>query len=692
MNGGIKTTLLGMGFSDKEAQIYIYLGKRGPQKGGTIAKQLKINKGQVYRTLKILQKNGAVESTLEYPAKFVAVPLESVIDSFIKSKREEVDHIEETKKDLVSDWNKIRQIEVDSSLEKFSVIEGEKKVFHKISQMIKEAKKELLTIVSVNALLKANHYGLIDDVANHPLKNKIKFRLLTQLTKNDLNAIKMLLKKTDVDLDFKVKNPNRTSSISPRMVIKDKDEILLFISDKTDNSSKNKIEAVLCTNCQSIINSFYDVFQDLWTRGNPIQEKIDELESGKPSSIMELIKDPKITKKRYFESLKSSTEEVMIITSSKGLVRLSNKISIFEDLSNGGVKIKIMAPITTQNLDSLQRLLAISEVRHLPVDYFDLTLIDGGVLFQFNKTSKSNTENSNLFNMENALFTNDSGYIKRTKQSLFELWKKLHTPKDIMLPVCFTDPPILHSSFKIIDRYGKEEIQHLPLEITENEIISKISKLRKNNSKNISNTNWEKDFYFFGSRAFCIIDPPKILKLPKFIVGVFHNSNFSSFGEENGLRFFIKLKGKTRYQQVAIVTDNPESVGYKQKAFKGLPGQKNIIILNKNQLKIIVKENIIFVGWTTPIKMVRGKYVLPPGCILFETYGNVKSGIFKMIYPSNREQEVWYNNLGAFATYFHPKMNLVRSGTEAFVDRNVMHISHPYIMTNLTYSHKHLRG
>ena len=166
---------MGIGFSDKEAQIYIYLGKRGPQKGATIAKQLKINKGQVYRTLKDLQKKGMVEATLEYPARFTAVPLEIVLDSFIKSKREEVDHIEETKKDLVSDWNKIRQIEVDYSFDKFSVIEGEKHVFHKISQMIKEAKKEVLTIVSINALLKADHYGLFEGIEEHPLKSQIKF-------------------------------------------------------------------------------------------------------------------------------------------------------------------------------------------------------------------------------------------------------------------------------------------------------------------------------------------------------------------------------------------------------------------------------------------------------------------------------------------------------------------------------------
>ena len=74
------------------------------------------------------------------------VAIGAVITWFIKSKREEVDLIEETKEDLLFDWENIRQAELDSSLEKFSVIEGNKKIFHKISQMIKESKRQFSII------------------------------------------------------------------------------------------------------------------------------------------------------------------------------------------------------------------------------------------------------------------------------------------------------------------------------------------------------------------------------------------------------------------------------------------------------------------------------------------------------------------------------------------------------------------
>ena len=113
--GSIEQTLRSFGLTEKEAEVYIFLGKRGPLTCGAISKQIKMNKGLVHRKLKSLQKKGLVESTLEYPARFAAVQFEKIIDSYIKSKKEEVALIEEAKNDLLSDWKKIRR-EADSNI------------------------------------------------------------------------------------------------------------------------------------------------------------------------------------------------------------------------------------------------------------------------------------------------------------------------------------------------------------------------------------------------------------------------------------------------------------------------------------------------------------------------------------------------------------------------------------------------
>ena len=53
------------------------------------------------------------------------------------------------------------------------------------------------------------------------------------------------------------------------------------------------------------------------------------------------------------------------------------------------------------------------------------------------------------------------------------------------------------------------------------------------------------------------------------------------------------------------------------------------------------------------------------------------SGKFSFTYPSGRIQEVIYNHLKSFVTYFHPKYKYVGSGIEGFIDREVLQISHP---------------
>ena len=100
-NGAVEKTLRDFGLNEREVEVYVLLGKRGVLKAGDISKKLKIHRGEVYRTLKTLQKKGVVEATLENPTRFTAVPLKKVIESFVESKREEVALIEEKKKDLV---------------------------------------------------------------------------------------------------------------------------------------------------------------------------------------------------------------------------------------------------------------------------------------------------------------------------------------------------------------------------------------------------------------------------------------------------------------------------------------------------------------------------------------------------------------------------------------------------------------
>ncbi|MEJ2126388.1 MAG: hypothetical protein P8X84_02565, partial [Candidatus Bathyarchaeota archaeon] len=378
----------------------------------------------------------------------------------------------------------------------------------------------VLTIVSVNALLKSDHYGIFDDITNHPLKDTVKIRFLTQLTKKDLKPIKMLLKRIESDFDFKGRDPERTSSICPRMLIKDRDEILLFISDPNEVSSKNKIEAVLCTNSKSIINSFHGVFQDLWSQGKPILRKIDELESGIKQPIMELIKEPQKAKIKYFKALDEGKTEIIMVTSSKHLHELAQNIDLIKKWRKKGLSTKILAPITNENLRVTKKLLNYAEVKHIPLGHKETTIVDGKEFFQFHSSLQSGIRGSGSLNFKNVFFTNDQDYIDASSKHLFEIWEKTHFPSENIISVSKSNfNPLLGHHCLEEKSCFMENMQYHLNEIDENKVLKKINEEKKRVIPNKS-YEWSSEIRYFGTRAFASFPPIQSLSLPKMIIGV----------------------------------------------------------------------------------------------------------------------------------------------------------------------------
>ena len=87
-------------------------------------------------------------------------------------------------------------------------------------------------------------------------------------------------------------------------------------------------------------------------------------------------------------------------------------------------------------------------------------------------------------------------------------------------------------------------------------------------------------------------------------------------------------------------------------------GGENIILVDKDQLNVRAYGNTSFAGWTIPVPLLPIKYVLPPSCILFEAYVEVRSGMFNIFFPSKRRQDILYNNLEAFVTCFILHLNM----------------------------------
>ena len=126
--------------------------------------------------------------------------------------------------------------------------------------------------LTVADLFRAEQFGAFEFVNNHPMKSKIQFQALTQLSKQKLKAAKILKHILKPVFDLRGINPSLGFPIFSRMAIQDNEEIILFITDKVDQSSKEGKEVCLCTNCKSIIQAYSGVFEGSWQNSIDIED------------------------------------------------------------------------------------------------------------------------------------------------------------------------------------------------------------------------------------------------------------------------------------------------------------------------------------------------------------------------------------------------------------------------------------
>lgn len=256
------------GLTEKEAEVYVFLAKRGVLKGGEVGKGLKMHKAQAYHTLKSLQSKGMVEATVESPAHFAAVPLGEVIDSIIRAKREEASYLENDKKGLLSSWKAAKPAENESRTERLMVIEGKSKIYSRIFQMVENAKKDILVVVSRFNLIPSVQTEIERIVLKKANKTRIHLRLLTQASPENTKIIQQSLKrlsKRKIEGDIAWRSLNRDSELRTRFFVADEEEALLFITTFDSIASTNETEVCLWTNSKAVVNILREFFEKMWT-------------------------------------------------------------------------------------------------------------------------------------------------------------------------------------------------------------------------------------------------------------------------------------------------------------------------------------------------------------------------------------------------------------------------------------------
>jgi sugar-specific transcriptional regulator TrmB len=692
--------LANLGFDPLDAKVFVYLAKKGMQKASEIRKATRLTKQQLYPSLKRLQSKGIVSSTIEHPARFSAMPFEKVLDLFIKAKIEETKRLRQSKAEILSNWQNLK-IE-DGKSEKFTVIEGRSYIYSKIQQMIQETRDHVLTITTIPTLAQADQRDIFDASYNNPAKSKIKFRFLAELSEENIHIMKALLKETaNSTLDIEGRNPDLGLTLFPQMLVRDEEEAIFFTKPRTEKSIIEKDDVCLWTDCKTLVKAFIAVFDDLWRNSTDIQEKITEIETGKVTPKEVIIEDPEIAKKKYNKIVKSAKEDIMIITSSEGLVEFSKNPPLPDEWNERGVAVRIMAPIMSENFEVAEQLSKLYTIKHVPPNYVPTTIIDGKHLFQFKTPTPKKKPPDSSPHFESTLYTNDPEYVQKMKTMLNEIWKNANPPSTDNLKSIFgteirghsayfpgaircpgpggtfqplpPPDPTKKGSYALIEVVDEDPLGKLKEQDVLKEIIN-AQKSSPNKAPGICK--------IYSSQAIAVIHPPDFFKLPPMLIRVHHVEKHSTFGAEDVImiNLWLETTSGPAYVPVAVLSDSPTAPARWGKHAGATPANSNVQIAKRDELQIRIHGNTLFAGWTVPITLYPSEYVLPPACMLIEGYGDVKTEAFSVIQPAGGKFTAKQNSFDAFVTFMHPSSKYSGPGTDGFLVRDfVMEVTPQFV-------------
>ncbi|MGC8581513.1 MAG: TrmB family transcriptional regulator [Thermoplasmata archaeon] len=277
--------LKNIGFSDDEAKVYFTLSLYGPLTASEVSVKTKIPRVNTYRVLQSLEKRGILESTIERPMKFVAMPLKNVVSILTNEVKEQLNNINKNKEELQKLWSFAKPTEdITGKEEKIRIIEGRSSIDSFIKMKIEQAKKNIKIVTT-----KYNLYRITEYISSLELKNKdnVKIYFVTEVCDTNYENAKKFDEIGTLYHCVNVMNSN--------FIIIDDSEVMIFLISDTALHTLSKNETILWTNSKAVINITNQIINLLLSKcTNFHTKKIEkDIMDSKDLSITFFKNDPK---------------------------------------------------------------------------------------------------------------------------------------------------------------------------------------------------------------------------------------------------------------------------------------------------------------------------------------------------------------------------------------------------------------
>jgi HKD family nuclease len=269
-------------------------------------------------------------------------------------------------------------------------------------------------------------------------KRGIKIRFLTDITKENITACKKFL-------TLKTSELRHLAGVKGNYAIADRKEYF----ENTISKENEQPAHGIFTTVRGIVDSRQFLFDTLWSKGVPAEDRMKEIEKGIQPSFTETVRDPPEIDKIGFDLVKSAKEEIQVMfsTANTFLSGVASSIRILELLASkirteDSLKVRILIPVYNDSNDPTIRVenyLKEKQDNRIKIQYLDLDLdlqttfsilmIDTRYLLVVEYNTSNDTISDSYKSVAMATYSNSEATVL-SYASIFEtLWVKSELAK-----------------------------------------------------------------------------------------------------------------------------------------------------------------------------------------------------------------------------------------------------------------------
>src|SRR5712691_921563 len=244
----------------------------------------------------------------------------------------------------------------------------------------------------------------------------IKLRLVTEITKENINYCKEIMKISEI---------RHLEGVKGNFGIIDEIEYNMHIINK---ELQAPTQMVYC-NVKSSVEAQQFLFNTLWNKAIPAEERITEIEEGLKPAFMETLRDADEVQNIGFDLVRSAKEDILILFSTPNSFRRQQKAGLIQLLSDvasqSGVKIRILTHINSRTIGILDSLKSIKNIDFRPLQdslQTRLTILIVDRKYSLEVEVKDDTKDNSSEAVGLATYSNSESTVW-THTSIFEtLW------------------------------------------------------------------------------------------------------------------------------------------------------------------------------------------------------------------------------------------------------------------------------